>query len=261
MSSRLSIALVFFLTTSSLLAQVRVNKLVIKAKETYVLAESDIIVADTLIMMDSSTLVLNKLKRDNFVRAQLAIFGNHCTIDGRGVNGKPGKDGKPGATPSGPCLDGSPGKDGSKGLDGTNGVNLFLYLETIKIKGRLIIDLTGGNGGRGGNGGIGGGGSQGTIHCLGGNGSNGGNAGQGGNGGNGGTFILNSKKTPAASQWIGNKIVVKIIGGISGPGGKRGYHGSAGLGPSRRNGKDGEPGLESKGGIAGLPGSTKFESN
>ena len=59
MSLRLSLALIFILTTSSLLAQVRVNKLVIKAKETYVLAESDIIVADTLIMMDSSTLVLN----------------------------------------------------------------------------------------------------------------------------------------------------------------------------------------------------------
>src|SRR6187431_561647 len=130
MSSRFSLALIFILTTCSLLAQVRVSKLVIKPKETYVLVETDILVADTLIMMDSSTLVLNKLKQDNFVRAQIAIFGNHCIIDGRGVNGKPGKDGKPGATPSGPCLNGGPGKAGSKGLDGTHGLNLFLYLET-----------------------------------------------------------------------------------------------------------------------------------
>lgn len=259
--SRLILVFIFILTTSYLLAQVRISKLVIKAKETYVLTESDILVADTLIMMDSSTLVLNKLKRDNFVRARIAIFGNYCTIDGRGENGKPGRDGKPGITPSGPCLDGAPGKDGSKGLDGTPGLNVFLYLETIKIKGKLIVDLTGGNGGRGGNGGIGGGGSQGTIHCVGGNGSNGGNAAQGGNGGNGGSLTLHSKKTPAAREWIGNKIIVKITGGFSGSGGKRGYHGSAGLGPSRKNGKDGEPGLDNKGGVAGLPGSTKFEAN
>ncbi len=251
----------FFLSASSLLAQVRVSKLVIKANQKYVLSESDILVADTLIMMDSSTLVLNKLKRDNFVRARIAIFGNHCIIDGRGENGAAGRNGKQGFTPSGPCLDGSPGKDGTNGLDGTHGINLFLYLEVIKIKGQLIVDLTGGKGGRGGNGGMGGGGSQGTIHCVGGNGSNGGNAAAGGDGGNGGSLTFNSKKTPAASKWIGTKILVRNTGGGYGLPGKVGYHGSAGLGPSRRNGKDGEPGLESKGGLAGLPGTTTFESN
>ncbi len=259
--SRVLLMSLFVISSSSLLAQVRVNKLIIKAKQKYILEQSDILVADTLIMMDSSILVLNKLKHDNFIRARIAIFGNHCIIDGRGENGKSGRDGKLGFTPSGPCLDGSPGKDGSKGLDGTPGINLFLYLETIKIKGQLIVDLKGGNGGRGGNGGMGGGGSQGTIHCVGGNGSNGGNAAPGGDGGNGGSLILNSKKTPAANQWIGNKILVKNNGGISGSAGKVGYHGSAGLGPSRKNGKDGEPGLESKGGVAGLPGNTKFETN
>ncbi|HOX82247.1 MAG TPA: hypothetical protein PLJ60_12050 [Chryseolinea sp.] len=251
----------FLFSTSSLLAQVRVSKLVIKANEKYVLSESDILVADTLIMMDSSTLVLNKLKRDNIVRARIAIFGNYCTIDGRGVNGAAGRDGKQGFTPSGPCLDGTPGKDGTNGLDGTPGINLFLYLEVIKIKGQLIVDLTGGEGGRGGNGGMGGGGSQGTVHCFGGNGSNGGNAAHGGNGGNGGSLTLNSKKTPAANQWIGNKIMVRNSGGAYGSPGKVGYHGSAGLGPSRRNGKDGEPGQESKAGLTGAPGTTKFESN
>ncbi len=259
--SRFLLFLIFIFSSSFLLAQVRISKLVIKANQKYVLGESDILVADTLIMMDSSTLVLNKLKLDNFVRARIAVFGNHCTIEGQGENGKSGRDGKQGNTPSGPCQDGTPGKAGAKGLDGTHGINLFLYLETIKIKGQLIIDLTGGKGGRGGNGGMGGGGGQGTIHCVGGNGSNGGNAAQGGSGGNGGSLTLTSKKTPNANQWIGSKIIVKNKGGASGAGGKVGYHGSAGLGPSRKNGKDGEPGLESKGGLAGLPGHTKFESN
>ena len=251
----------FFISIHSLLAQVRISKLVIKANEKYILDQSDILVADTLIMMDSSTLVLNKLKLDNFIRARIALFGNYCTIEGRGENGKPGRDGRPGNTPSGPCLDGTSGTNGSKGLDGTHGINLFLYLETIKIKGQLIIDLTGGKGGRGGSGGMGGGGSQGTIHCFGGNGQNGGNAGPGANGGIGGSLTLNSKKTAAANQWIGTKIVVRNNGGFAGSSGKPGYHGSAGLGPSKKNGKNGEPGLEGKEGLPGLPGSIKFESN
>ncbi|HTE33163.1 MAG TPA: hypothetical protein VK666_22420, partial [Chryseolinea sp.] len=50
-----------FLIAGSLHAQVRVSKLVIKAKEVYTLQQSDILVADTLIMGDSSRLVMNKL--------------------------------------------------------------------------------------------------------------------------------------------------------------------------------------------------------
>ena len=81
---------VLFLS-NSLLAQVRVGKLLMKAEETYTLAESDILVADTLVMMDSSRIILNKLKADNFIRAKVAIFGSHCVIDGKGIEGKPGR--------------------------------------------------------------------------------------------------------------------------------------------------------------------------
>ena len=84
---------VLFLS-NSLLAQVRVSKLLLKAGETYTLAETDILVADTLVMMDSSRIILNKLKTDNFIRAKVAIIGRYCVIDGKGIEGKPGRQGR-----------------------------------------------------------------------------------------------------------------------------------------------------------------------
>ena len=141
--------LFLLLFAGSLPAQVRVAKLVIKPNEVFMLAESDILVADTLIMMDSSTLVLNKLKTENFLRVKVARFGSHCTIDGSGIDGKPGRNGIPGITPIGPCINGSAGKDGTRGLDGTKGLNLFMYLEKVTIAGQLTVDLSGGRGGQG----------------------------------------------------------------------------------------------------------------
>jgi hypothetical protein len=259
--TRLLLISTILLMPALVAAQIRVSKLVIKTGESFSLGQSDILVADTLIMQDSSTLVLNKLKKENFIRAQVVIFGNHCVIDGKGINGKTGRDGAPGSTPIGPCQNGTPGKNAAKGLDGASGVNLFLYLEYVTIKGKLIINLSGGNGGRGGNGGAGGSGSPGTVHCKGGDGANGGNAGQGGNGANGGTLTLSSKKHPNIQEWIGSKIFVKNGGGVAGNSGRAGYHGSAGLGPSRKNGKDGQPGFDSVSGLAGIKGTINFESN
>lgn len=258
---RLLLISVILLMPVFLAAQIRVSKLVIKSGESFNLGQSDILVADTLVMQDSSTLVLNKLKKENYVRAQVVIFGNHCTIDGRGIDGKAGRDGTPGSTPIGPCQNGTPGKNASKGLDGTSGVNLFLYLDQVTIKGNLIINLSGGNGGRGGSGGHGGSGSPGTVHCKGGDGANGGNAGQGGNGANGGTLTLSSRKHPNIQEWIGSKIIVKNGGGVAGLSGRAGYHGSAGLGPSRKNGRDGQPGFDSTSGLAGIKGTINFEAN
>lgn len=250
------------LLAGSLSAQVRVTKLVIKAKETYSLSQSDILVADTLIMMDSSSIVLNKLKGENYIRVKYARFGNYCTIDGKGIDGKPGRNGINGVTPTGPCINGSPGKDGTRGLDGTKAVNLFLYLQKVVIKGQLIIDLSGGHGGIGGNGGNGGGGSPGTRHCNGGNGANGGTAGQGGNGGKGGTLNVTLPTPQDFRDFVlANKIVVKNMGGNAGPSGKGGYHGSAGLGPSKKNGKDGEPGPYNSSGISGENGSLFVQAN
>lgn len=259
--TRSTLIAILLLVPVVMMAQIRVTKLVIKPNESFSLEQSDILVADTLIMMDSSSIVLNKLKRENFIRAHVAVFGNHCSIDGHGIDGKPGRNGVSGSTPIGPCQDGTPGRNATKGLDGAPGVNLFLYLENVTLKGTLIINLSGGNGGRGGNGGNGGSGSPGTVHCIGGDGANGGNAGQGGNGANGGTLTLSSKKYPDIQEWIGNKILVRNAGGIAGAGGRAGYHGSAGLGPSRKNGKDGQPGTESFSGITGIRGTITFESN
>jgi len=241
-------------------AQVRVGRLIIRPGQTYTLENSDILVADTLIMMDSSRLVLNKLKQENYIRAQYATFGKGVVIDGRGIDGKKGRKGVMGLTPSGPCRDGSPGRPGGRGLDGTPGVNLFLYLDQVTMKGSLRIDLTGGKGGDGGDGGIGGSGSPGTVHCTGGNGSNGGDAGKGGNGADGGTLMFNSKRTPKFDEWVQiKKIVVANGGGYAGQPGKAGYHGSAGLGPSRKNGKDGIPGMDSTRGNSGINGSVRVE--
>jgi hypothetical protein len=259
--TRVLIVLYLLLAACVAHGQVRVSRLVIERKDTFELKNSDILVADTLIMKDSSVLVLNKLKRENYVRAQVVVIGNHCTIDGRGLSGNEGKDGTSGTTPFGPCSDGSPGKNGGRGLDGTPGINLFLYIDDVSIKGKLIIDLSGGNGGRGGDGGSGGGGSPGTVHCYGGNGGNGGNAGQGGNGADGGTLTLSSKKNPNIQNLIGSTINVYTHGGLPGDQGKVGSRGPAGLGPQRKNGKNGEPGMEAPNGYAGINGKVNFEKN
>lgn len=243
------------LLAGSVDAQVRVSKLVIKAKETYVLQNSDILVADTLIMMDSSRLVMNKLKPENYLRVRVGRFGKDCVIDAKGVSGQPGRNGTNGTTPTGPCMNGTPGKNGTRGLDGTKAIKLFLYLDRVTIRGQLTIDVSGGDGGRGGHGGAGGGGSPGTTHCNGGNGANGGQAGPGGNGGNGGTLEIVVPKPQVFKDLIlSKKIVAKVTGGAAGPSGRGGYHGGAGLGPNKKNGKDGEPGPYNKAGISGEQG-------
>jgi len=254
---------IFLLATSSVVsAQVRVAKLVVKPHEVFDLGQSDILVADTLIMMDSSTLILNKLKTENFIRVKVAKFGRQCLIDGRGTDGQPGRNGINGVTPIGPCINGSSGKDGTKGLDGTRGLNLFIYFEKISISGHLAIDVSGGTGGKGGSGGNGGGGSPGTLHCLGGNGGNGGSAGPGGNGGKGGVLTMTVPVPQLLRDLIAEKkLTINYAGGSMGPSGKGGYHGGAGLGPSKRNGKDGVPGPYSRNGVAGDKGDLIIEAN
>jgi len=244
-----------------LMGQIRVSKLVLKPKEVYDLGQSDILVADTLIMMDSSRLILNHLKQDNFIRTQVAIFGNACIIDGAGINGKPGRKGRDGETPIGPCKNGTNGRAGSRGLDGVHAVNLYLYFNKLTIKGKIFINLTGGHGGNGGGGGHGGGGSPGTVHCNGGNGGNGADGALGGNGGDGGTLTLNCITCPAVDGLIGTKIQLSNGGGTFGFGGISGYDGPPGLGPSRRNGVSGIRGFDGANGKSGNKGGLKFEKN
>jgi hypothetical protein len=243
------------------LAQVRVSKLEIGKNEEYTLSHSDILVADTLIMMDSSRLNLNKLKYENYIRAQVVIIGNHCVIDGKGIDGRDGRNGRPGDTPFGPCKDGENGRDGSNGLDGGPGIDLYLYFSSIQINGKLIINLSGGNGGKGGNGGNGGGGSPGTVHCLGGDGGDGGNGANGGSGGIGGTLNISCKTCPNIRTLFGKKIIFMNGGGNFGFAGIPGYGGSPGLGPSRKNGKTGERGEEGANGRSGELGTINFDLN
>jgi hypothetical protein len=232
-------------------AQVRVSKLVVKPHETFYLDSTDILVADSLIMMDSSRIKLNGLKAENFIRTNVAVFGNHCIIDGRGVPGKRGTDGTAGLTPIGPCRDGVAGRNGLRGLSGGSGINLFLYIDKIHLNGKLIIDLSGGNGGDGGNGGEGGGGSPGTHHCHGGDGGRGGNGGSGGDGGRGGLLTVGGRDAVITKALTGTLLIVKNNGGSFGYGGISGAGGQAGLGPNRKHGQAGEKGSD---GLYGRPG-------
>jgi hypothetical protein len=243
------------------LAQVRVSTLVIKRNEVYKLNPSDIIVADTLIMMDSSRIILNVLKPENFIRVSVAIIGKNCSIEGRGANGQKGRDGLQGISPGGPCRNGVVGRNGGRGLDGTPGIKLFLYIDKISSFGSLTVDLSGGNGGDGGNGGAGGGGSPGTNQCNGGNGGNGGNAGMGGNGGDGGVLTLGGKEARETRKKLGTTLKVFTKAGTFGYGGILGHAGPAGLGPNKRNGKDGMPGLEGQDGRPGNIGTILIENN
>lgn len=246
-----------------LFGQVRISKLVINSKEVFQMGTTDILVADTLVLMDSAKIVLNKLKRENYIRAQVAIFGEGGIIDGRGANGKNGRKGKEGETPYAPCTNGPNGKMGTKGLDGASGINLFLYFDNVIMKGKLTIDLSGGNGGNGGDGGMGGSGSPGTVQCNGGNGGDGGPAGQGGNGGDGGSIVFSCKQCANAASLVKNNFKIFIDGGAFGYGGRGGDNGLAGLGVSRKskNGMAGKFGLDADTGKSGNAGSLKFESN
>ncbi len=242
--------------------QVRVEKLVIKPGESFELDhQSDIIVADTIIMMDSSKIILNELKRENFIRTKVAIIGNHCSLIGVGFHGQPGRAGRPGNSLVGPCRDGSNGSNGTGGLSGGPGSNLFFYVDELKINGQLIIDLSGGNGGDGGAGGQGGDGSPGTVHCNGGDGAHGGDGGRGGEGGNAGSLMISSVNADIIRNWVGTKLIYKNYSGKAGQGGRGGYLGSAGLGPSRKNGKDGSPGSYGTNGTRGKDGTLTFEMN
>ena len=235
------------------------NKLVIKKGETFSFNESDIVVADTLIMEDSSSIVLNRLKKENYLHTKLLVIGRNCSIQGNGVKGNPGRAGRPGASPLGPCKSGANGTQGGRGLDGTSGVNLFLYLDKVTMKGPLTIDLRGGDGGTGGKGGDGGTGTSGTLHCKGGDGGIGGNAGNGANGGNGGSLTIHCPAN--MSERLGKEMRVLGTGGYLGKGGRGGYPGSAGLGPNRKNGKQGMPGSEGLDGGLGRNGTVSFVHN
>ena len=243
---------------SSSLAQVHVSRLIIKANQKYLFDQTDIVVADTLIMEDSATIVLNPLKRENYLHTKVMIIGKHCTIQGSGLKGSGGRAGRAGNSPVGPCKSATKGTAGGRGLDGTSGVNLFLYLDKVTMKTPLIIDLHGGDGGDGGKGGEGGSGTSGTVHCIGGDGGLGGNAGNGANGGAGGSITVHCPATQ--KTFLEENLSIKNYGGRYGKGGRGGYPGSAGLSP-KKNGKPGMPGAEGLDGGLGKNGTFTIVEN
>lgn len=260
---RFIVALIF--APVALFAQIRMDKLVIPSGETYRILGTDIVVVDTLVMNDSSTIVLNRNnKKDNFIHAKHLIARRGARIVGTGEQGKPGKDGGRGHTVDGPCIDGTPGQNGTGGSHGDDGVNLFLYFNQLTITGSLIIDLRGSDGGDGGDGGQGGGGSIGTRVCIGGNGGPGGNGGTGGNGGNGGALTIACKDCVDLRSLLGEKLQVRNYAGFGGVGGDAGPGGLAGLGSNGMTSKDGKIGPRGKrgpDGLTGKQGAINFEKN
>src|SRR5258705_5300690 len=106
------ITLSFFLLVSICWSQVRLNKLVIEAKEKYQILGTDIMVLDTLVMNDSSSIILNPSKLDNFIHLKkIASFGKACMIFGHGISGIPGKQEDDGLTQSATFRNGSAGKE------------------------------------------------------------------------------------------------------------------------------------------------------
>lgn len=240
------------------------EKLIIRTNEKFELSGSDILVVDTLVMEDSSAILLNRIKADNFIHAKVALIGKGCSIVGNGLNGTHGDPGLQGYTVEGPCKNGTAGRNGSPGTSATHGVNLFLYFDKLTVKEKLLIELNGGHGGDGGRGGIGGGGSPGTRLCQGGNGGNGGNGAKGGNGGNGGNLTISCKQCPDLRSWLGTKLMVRSFGGNAGLGGEGGLGGLAGLVNSGKNSKDGEIGSRGQlgeRGETGKNGAINFEQN
>ncbi|MBX2895322.1 MAG: hypothetical protein KF763_07760 [Cyclobacteriaceae bacterium] len=241
-------------------AQIRLEKLILKPGQQFVIEGSDILVVDTLIMGDSARIILNRAKAENYLHARIARIGNGCLIDGSGKRGKDGAAGASGSDQPTPCRQANAGRDGEYGQDGLNGNNLYIYSDELIIDGSLTINLNGGNGGNGGDGGNGGGGGPGTRVCPGGDGGQGGSGMRGGNGGQGGNLTIQCKRCPPIQVWINSKVHIRNYGGVGGEGGKAGQGGLAGLG-SMRDGKNGVRGAHGEEGQSGKTGTVTFNQN
>ncbi|MBI1770065.1 MAG: hypothetical protein HY015_02360 [Bacteroidetes bacterium] len=250
---RVLIPFIFVFWVSTGYSQIRVTKLVLDPGEKFVIEKSDILVVDTLVMQDSSSILLNLSKKDNFIHAKEVLIGMNCSIIGHGANGKSGSAGQKGNTSRTPCRSGFPGSNANEGIAGQNAANLSLYFDNMKISGSIIVNLNGGDGGDGGKGGIGGDGGSGTRVCIAGDGGRGGNGANGGTGGRGGTINIACKNCDDLHVIMGSKLIVKNFGGLGGIGGDGGSGGRAGLGPIG-DGKNGLRGINGAGAALGKDG-------
>ena len=250
-------ACLFVMGGPSVYCQLRLDALTLKPKEIYKIVDSDILVVDTLVMGDSSIIMLDKTKPESFLHFKSAQIGNGCLILGHGKNGLKGKDGLKGKNGNGPCSDGLNGTNGANGGPGEAGSNLSIYVSKVDIIGNLVIDVAGGDGGNGGKGGNGGNGSGGTKVCKGGDAGNGANGGNGGKGGNGGILKVFCNNCSTNLIMLENKkLFYKVFAGYGGEGGQEGSSGNPGLGTKDGgNGKSGIAGIE---GVAGAQGFYRF---
>ena len=100
---------------------------------------------DSLIMADSSALLLDNRHANNLVRANFVSIGSGCILNGAGNNGEDGPAGADGST----ALYAA----GKAGRGGFSAVNLFFNFTSIQINGVFQVFLIGGKGGNGGPGG------------------------------------------------------------------------------------------------------------
>lgn len=257
---RVLFVLLFLVAATCTYAQIRVTKLILEPKEKFVIEKSDILVVDTLVMLDSSSIVLNLSKKDNFIHAKEVIVGAGCAIIGHGLNGSRGIPGDRGITARAPCRRGLPGGNATEGGMGQDGINLSLYFSSLKVNGSITINLNGGDGGDGGNGGVGGDGGSGTRVCVAGDGGRGGNGANGANGGKGGALNINCKSCEDLHLITGHKLIVKNFGGLAGVGGDGGQGGHAGLGPAG-DGKNGQKGFNGANAQLGKDGTVNLNGN
>lgn len=222
--------------------------------------KSDIIVVDTLIMKDSSSIILNMGKTNNFIHAKEVWVGKNCSIIGQGANGNAGNAGANGLISRSPCRSGAPGSNAAIGLQGQKATNLSLYFNDLIINGSIIVNLNGGDGGDGGKGGRGGDGGSGTRVCGAGDGGKGGNGANGGVGGDGGNVTINCKNCDDLHLIMGSKLIVKNFGGFGGIGGDGGTGGQAGLGPAG-DGKNGQRGIDGDSAAQGKTGAVNLSRN
>lgn len=247
-----STSTLLFLVSYFVSGQIRLEKLELLKKQVYTIEESDILVVDTLIMRDSSKIVLNYLKQENIITAKVLVVGAGCSIIGSGVNGPHGKIGVAGYSITAPCQIGEDARNGYNGLPGVNGLNLSLYLGKVIFDGSVTINLNGGDGGSGGTGGKGGIGGSSTKFCSSADGGKGGNGGNGANGGKGGNLTLKCVECPELYLIQDDHLFIRVYGGFAGnagDGGKGGFRGN-GKGNSK-NGLNGRPGLKGQEGKRG----------
>ena len=119
---RFIVALLF--VSIAAFGQIRMSKLEILPGETFTITGTDIIVVDTLIMNDSSSIQLNRDRNVNYIHAKELRAGAGTKIIGAGHRGFYGKDGAKGVTLDGPCLDGTVGRNGTNGSNGQDGMDL-----------------------------------------------------------------------------------------------------------------------------------------